>query len=101
MNTTSKKKKLRGRDKKRYCPICGTRTAVPIQYGYPSEIAFERARKGEIVLGGCCLDDHNPDWACTSCDYSWKTVTESDLWPEYPDEDFTEEDDSEENTHPS
>lgn len=35
MTAPSKQPKLRDRDKKRYCPICGTRTALPIQYGYP------------------------------------------------------------------
>lgn len=101
MTAPTKKRTLRGRDKKRYCPICGTRTAVPIQYGYPSEKGFEMARRGEIILGGCCLDQNNPDWGCKTCHYSWLTVIESDLWPDYPDEDFTAEGDSEDNHPPS
>ncbi len=40
------------------CPRCDS-GSVPIAYGYPTEAAMERARRGEIVLGGCVIADEN------------------------------------------
>ena len=56
------------------CPVCGG-NVVPIVYGMPFEDLEEKADRGEVVLGGCCiaLDEHgrnmNPRWACTNCDF--------------------------------
>ena len=36
---------------------------VPIVYGEPSEELVRRARRGEVVLGGCVITQHSPRWA--------------------------------------
>jgi hypothetical protein len=48
------------------CPICGWKT-VPIVYGLPSAEDVDRE---DIILGGCIVDDFNPDLACSMCDWS-------------------------------
>lgn len=56
------------------CPICGG-NIVPIVYGMPIGELEEKADRGEVVLGGCCIavDEHGrslmPEWACTDCDF--------------------------------
>jgi hypothetical protein len=42
-------------------------TPVRILYGYPTAESFERAGRGEIVLGGCVLTGDDPEWACPAC----------------------------------
>ena len=37
------------------CPYCGSTEGIPIQYGMPTQATQERARRGEIWLGGCCM----------------------------------------------
>ena len=49
------------------CPKCGSTEFIPIVYGYPSEKAFEKSRKGEIILGGCCVDNDSKKKVCKSC----------------------------------
>lgn len=48
------------------CPICG-REVLPIVYGEPSVYIREMAMSGKVILGGCCITDHVPDWACSYC----------------------------------
>ncbi|SEF52129.1 hypothetical protein SAMN04489712_101293 [Thermomonospora echinospora] len=50
------------------CPHCGEQP-IPIMYGYPANmaVAFEAERRGEIVIGGCVVDDDNPIWFCRAC----------------------------------
>lgn len=56
------------------CPICGGKV-VPIVYGMPTGELEEKADRGEVVLGGCCiaLDENgrsiDPKWACINCDF--------------------------------
>lgn len=56
------------------CPICGGKV-VPIVYGMPTGDLEEKADRGEVVLGGCCiaLDENgrsiDPKWACINCDF--------------------------------
>lgn len=45
------------------CPTCGAR-GVPIVYGMPGIELFEKAERGEIVLGGCVIDGEMPTHAC-------------------------------------
>ena len=51
------------------CPDCGSRAFVPIRYGLPGPEMRERSRRGEIVLGGCCV--HTPRWHCRDCFCDW------------------------------
>lgn len=48
------------------CPSCRQKTGVEILYGMPTELAFEMAGRGEIVLGGCCVDLEGPERECTA-----------------------------------
>lgn len=56
--------------KPRKCPNCGGKV-VHILYGYPSPEAREAAMRGEILLGGCCIDLNSPDYQCIHCDQSF------------------------------
>lgn len=38
------------------CPACGSRI-VPVVYGMPGPGMFEDAEAGNIILGGCVIDD--------------------------------------------
>ncbi len=53
----------------RSCPVCGKKTIAPIMYGLPNftEELERDVREGKIVLGGCVVTDHDPQWKCTSC----------------------------------
>jgi hypothetical protein len=46
------------------CPQCNA-PGKPIMYGYPLEEAIRQAERGEIVLGGCVITDHDPQWQCS------------------------------------
>lgn len=52
--------------KPRTCPCCGGKV-VPILYGEPSSETFEKADRGEIVLGGCIIFADMPEYQCTGC----------------------------------
>jgi hypothetical protein len=47
------------------CPDCAA-PMVPIVYGYPGPLMWDRERRGEIVLGGCMLSPHNPSHQCAN-----------------------------------
>ena len=46
---------------------CGKTTVVKILYGMPTEESLQLAEEGKLVIGGCCITEKNPDWACTNC----------------------------------
>ena len=49
------------------CPVCRENALVPIVYGYPDSELFESARRGEVALGGCVLEERDPDVQCRAC----------------------------------
>jgi len=54
------------------CPKCGGVDIAMILFGYPDmEEIEDRLKKKEIVLGGCCITDHDPKWECNDCDHQW------------------------------
>jgi hypothetical protein len=53
------------------CPGCQATVTVPIVYGLPSPETFEAAERGEVAIGGCVLEVHNPRWACPACEHRW------------------------------
>ena len=53
------------------CPRCHSMDGVPIRYGYPGPEMAESAKRGEIVLGGCCITGHDPTWFCRTCRARW------------------------------
>ena len=48
------------------CLHCGAKVLC-IQYGYPGPDMMEAAERGEILLGGCCINPDSPDYACPTC----------------------------------
>ena len=63
--------------RKYICPSCKQKTGVDIAYGYPRPEVFDAAGRGEIVLGGCCITDDDPDRACTECGHRWRIKRKS------------------------
>ena len=35
---------------------------VRVSYGLSNQYTIESARRGEIILGGCCITGHEPRW---------------------------------------
>ena len=55
------------------CPSCSNKNDIlSIEYGYPGEDMIDRHDKGQIKLGGCTIDETNPDYHCKKCDYEWQ-----------------------------
>ncbi len=57
--------------KKLMCPKCGSDHAVRIIYGDPTPEALEASARGEICLGGCCIELNDPLYTCKDCAYRW------------------------------
>ena len=57
--------------KKLICPKCGSQSAVKILYGEPTWEAQLAAARGELVLGGCCIELNDPLFICKDCSYRW------------------------------
>ena len=55
------------------CPHCGG-IVVRIIYGEPTPETFEIADRGELVIGGCCINKESPDWECLNCHIQFKKV---------------------------
>ena len=70
------------------CPQCGAAAVVPIVYGLPGEELAEACRRGEVVLGGCCITDDMPEWHCKACEHEWpirdQTVATRNSWKTDP-----------------
>lgn len=51
------------------CPTCGGDDVAKILYGFiiPDAELNEALKRGEVVLGGCCVTDHDPQWHCNAC----------------------------------
>lgn len=56
--------------KKIVCPNCGSEDVARIMYGLPlyDEALKNALEKGEICLGGCCIDPDSPAYHCNKCD---------------------------------
>ena len=52
--------------KPRKCQKCGKTTVVKILYGMPTEEALRLLEQEKLVIGGCCITEKSPDWACTN-----------------------------------
>ena len=53
------------------CPSCGAKAGVNIEYGEPGIDMAEAAERGEVVLGGCCIDENSPERHCLECGHEW------------------------------
>jgi hypothetical protein len=49
-------------------------------YGLPdfSPELDESLERGEIRLGGCCVFDDAPIWACNACSHRWGRLVSTD-----------------------
>jgi hypothetical protein len=59
------------------CPSCGSEIIIPILYGLPSSRTWELVKQGKCVLGGCEVDDSNPDFFCKDCGHSFGATAKS------------------------
>jgi len=50
-----------------HCPACGDTRVVDIIYGMPGPELFMASERGEVALGGCCVDGADPSWRCLGC----------------------------------
>ncbi len=55
------------------CPKCGSRKVAKILYGMPvfNDELEQALKAGRIVLGGCCVSDDDPIWACVECQHNF------------------------------
>lgn len=53
------------------CPQCGSEDVIGIVYGYPTEETLERAKAGEVRLGGCVVGYCDPNRYCKNCGHEW------------------------------
>jgi len=54
------------------CPVCAKAKLVPIVYGLPTSDLGDREAALEIVLGGCCVTDNDPELECLGCETRFK-----------------------------
>lgn len=52
------------------CPYCGTKM-LKIVYGMPTQETLEKAKNGEILLGGCIIEEKHPKYYCNNCKKSY------------------------------
>lgn len=55
------------------CPQCNERLGMPIAYGMPGPDLIDSAERGEVVLGGGCIDPESPTHRCKACGHEWIT----------------------------
>lgn len=74
------------------CPACGKPGSIPIVYGYPTSETMERARRGEVALGGCIIMGGEPrQTLCPRCSLEAAQVDLGEFFGDVPaDEDPTE-----------
>jgi len=59
------------------CPKCKSANVGIILWGYPmvkldyKEQFDKDLTSGKIYLGGCCVTDNDPKWACNNCCNKW------------------------------
>lgn len=54
------------------CHKCGKTTVVKILYGMPSPESWELYENGKLIIGGCCITQDSPEWACINCKTEYK-----------------------------
>jgi hypothetical protein len=57
------------------CPRCGSKDAVPIVYGLPTEESIRKEAEGKYILGGCeIISGLSPALYCKKCGNEWGDV---------------------------
>jgi ribosomal protein L37AE/L43A len=59
------------------CPKCSSDQVLPIVYGRPGPELFEQAKRGEVALGGCMVDEEAAIWCCQSCGHEFGKLGET------------------------
>ncbi len=51
------------------CPYCKSEDVAEYIWGEPclDEDLFKAIDKGEVILGGCCVSNHDPQYHCNAC----------------------------------
>ena len=51
------------------CPICGSDKIASYLWGMPaySKKLETEMNQGKVILGGCCVSNDDPFWACNDC----------------------------------
>lgn len=62
---------MNAKQKTHNCPECDSEKVARIVFGYPGEEMMEQSERGEIVLGGCCVTENDPEWRCNDCENEW------------------------------
>lgn len=52
------------------CPYCGSEDIAEYIWGEPllDENLFKALDNKEVILGGCCISDNDPQYHCNKCD---------------------------------
>jgi len=53
------------------CPECQSDNIAAIEFGFPGPEMIEDLDKGDIVLGGYCVTENDPEWHCKDCEHEW------------------------------
>ena len=55
------------------CPLCKSNNVAWIFWGYPADMDWylKAIDDNEIVGGGCCISDNDPEWRCNECGNQW------------------------------
>ncbi len=66
------------------CPNC-TNKMIKIVYGMPDTDTMEKAQRGELFLGGCVIEEFQPEYHCNKCRRSYNKnldeyIEESNNW---------------------
>jgi len=70
------------------CPKCESVEILKIEYGEPTQEAFENS-PGIYFAGCCCFDEGNYEWVCRKCHWEWgKKVDGQYCEDEYTDEEW-------------
>ena len=69
------------------CPNCDNKM-VEIVYGMPVGDTIDKAKKGEVFLGGCIVEDFQPKYHCNTCRRSYSKdlneyIDEPNNWEDY------------------
>ena len=56
---------------KKICPKCKSTNVIDIIYGYPDDELMGYSHRKEVELGGCCVEDNQPDFHCKTCGNQW------------------------------
>jgi hypothetical protein len=59
------------------CPSCKAKEGVDIIYGMPSPELFDMAERNEVALGGCVIEENQPDRRCLKCNHEWQIKRQS------------------------